>query len=120
MSSGPTKNVVKASDGLAGALAEAKAFKVANQADYIHAKDAGNAKDWTRSVCQADAAEVAASTPRVSVVLTGLDKGLEIGGKLHTWDSLQDAGLISDGDVVVLHYLGSYLRKVAASVGVSS
>lgn len=105
---------------LAGAFAEAKAFKIANKPESVGALERGNCEDGAGAFGDADAVPVAATAPRVCIVLAGGGKGIEIGGELHTWDSLQSGGHIGPGDRVVLHYLGSYFLKVAASVGAAA
>lgn len=109
------ENLVKA--GWADrALDEAELFKRSHNPKDANALIRGDAPHGAVAIGQADAHSAAGATPRVSVLLTGSEKGLEINGKLHTWDSLQDMGQVGPGDLVILHYLGSYLLKVAASV----
>lgn len=102
--------------GAEGALAEALSFKLTHHVDDAKALIRGDAPNGAVAIGQANAEGATTSTPRVSVLLTGSEKGLEVNGKLHTWDSLQDVGKVSAGDLVILHYLSSYLLKVAASV----
>lgn len=115
--SGAPKNVVKADGGFQGALDEAKALKVKTHGDYVIAKNRGDGKNFVRALCESDSVNSPAASVEVKMLLTGDDKGLEIGGKFYSWDSLQDRGIIGDGDRIGLHYMAKFLLKVASSVG---
>lgn len=98
------------------AYAEAKAFKRANQPNDLSALNRGNGVDGASVVGNADAASGAAATVGVCAIFTSDGNGLEINGQTYTVDWLKDRGYFGAGDLVFMHYLGLFLRKVAASV----
>lgn len=99
------------------AYAEAKAFKRANQPNDLGALNRGNGVDGAAGVGNADAAQgTAPAAPGVCAIFTSDGNGLEINGQTYTVDWLKDRGYFAAGDLVFMHYLGLFLRKVAASV----
>lgn len=101
------------------AYAEAKAFKRANQPNDLGALNRGNGVDGAAGVSNADAAQgTAPAAPGVCAIFTSDGNGLEINGQTYTVDWLKDRGYFAAGDLVFMHYLGLFLRKVAASVEV--